>query len=176
MKNASNTEIPKFQVHYTSPDVVPTMIMQKMEGLFKQEIVRSRALSFKWIFMHVLDRYNHLMFFPFRNRALEEFNLLRPRTSFFVFIQIAGLTILWIIAVFLTGAVQGDGLSIGAGFGYGVIVALLASGLVYLFTHYFYKLFLMDVRRAFDVGRELQMKRHADNEIEEYSPRGGKDD
>ena len=133
--------------------------MTKMENLFKQEIVRSRTLSFKWIFMHALDRYNHLVFYPFRNRALEDFNLLRPRTSFFVFIQIAGLTILWIIAVFITGAVQGSGLTVGEGFGYGVLVALLSSGVVYAFTHYFYKLYLTDIRKAFDVGRQLQLER-----------------
>jgi hypothetical protein len=104
MKNATNLKIPLFQLHYRNPELVPTQLYEKMEGLFQQEIIRSRALSFRWIFMHALDRYNHLMHFPFRRKALDDFNLLRPKASYYSFVNIAGLVILWIVAVFLAGA------------------------------------------------------------------------
>jgi hypothetical protein len=159
-----------FALNYKSEEIVPTPLYHKMEGLFQQEIIRSRALSFRWIFRHALDRYNHLVYFPFRKTSLEEFNLLRPKTTYFSFINVSGIIILWIVSVFIAGATQGGGLTIGSGFGLGVLVALLTSLIVTIYTHFFFSLYKTNIRRSFEAGRQYMLEAQKDSELEEYKP------
>jgi hypothetical protein len=61
-------------------------------------------------------------------------------------------------------------MTIGQGFGLAFLVALITSCLVSLFTYFFFKLYLHNVRRAFESGREYQLENQKDMDIQEYSP------
>jgi hypothetical protein len=107
-------------------DQIQTPLFRKMEKLFKHEVRRGRNLNAVNIFRYLMYRYNYLVFYRWRNRDLEELSLLRPNDAFLGFINVIGFLVVWFISIFLCSASNTD-VSIGSGFGLGIVAALLGS-------------------------------------------------
>ena len=77
----------------------------RMEEVFKGEIVKSRSPVFSYIFGWYMAKYNFIVYYPFRNRALSEIDLLKPKPSFFAMLSITSLCVAWICSILLVSLI-----------------------------------------------------------------------
>jgi hypothetical protein len=74
----------------------------RMEAYYKNEIKRSRSLVYWNIVKAYIEKYDHVVYYPFRNKVAENYNLLKPKGSFFTLILAISLSSVWMLTVFLT--------------------------------------------------------------------------
>ena len=53
-----------------------------------------------------MAKYNHISYYPFRNRTLERYDLLKPKSTFFNLLLISSLCIVWMSTIFLSSILQ----------------------------------------------------------------------
>jgi hypothetical protein len=73
-----------------------------MEIVFKNEIKKSRSLEFINVIGALMAKYNHIIYYPFRDRTFEKYDLLKPKSTFFVLLVVTSLCIVWMITIFLS--------------------------------------------------------------------------
>ena len=74
----------------------------RVEQVFKNEIKKSRSLVYSNIYAFLMSKYNHLAFYPFRNRDTEKYDLLKPKSTFFNLLTISGIATVWMVAIFIS--------------------------------------------------------------------------
>lgn len=77
-----------------------------MEQVFKVEVRKSRSASYYYIFGAMLEKYDHLIYYPFRNRTVDKIDLLKPKSTFYVMLVVCSLTVCWISTVLLLSSLQ----------------------------------------------------------------------
>jgi hypothetical protein len=105
------------------------------------------------VFKTVLENYNHILMWPFTRRRYSPYNLLKPITRFYHFLNTGGVFVCWFVGVFLIGVVltdEDDGeISAGLIVGLAFVTAIIASPLIILSTHLIRKLYIKNVRTTF---------------------------
>jgi len=72
-----------------------------MERIYKNEIKKSRSADLFNIWGAYLKKYDHLVYYPFRNRRSDRLDLLKPKSTFYVMLVVCSLCICWISSVIL---------------------------------------------------------------------------
>ena len=115
--------------------------------------------------MAVLQKYNHLLFFPFRKRSsLEsELNLLRPRSAFFNLLNVVGAFAIWLLVVFVVGVAQNSLREASYGTYIGIAIALAFAGALFIVgaTEIFYRLYEGTVKSCVERSLEEAKEEHA---------------
>lgn len=74
----------------------------RMEAFFKNECKRARSLKYWNIVKTYIEKYDHLVYWPFEDKIKENYDLLKPKGSFFTLILVVTLATVWMLTVFLT--------------------------------------------------------------------------
>ena len=74
----------------------------KMEVVFKNEVMRSRSLEYFNIVGSYMAKYNHLIYYPFRDKIFEKYDLLKPKSTFFNLLIVSTVCVCWMITIFLS--------------------------------------------------------------------------
>jgi hypothetical protein len=120
--------------------------------------------------MYVLSKYNYLFFFPIRTAkkfggskdiAIDDHNILRPKPTFYHMINITGLFVIWVLAIFICGIYQSTAttLTSGGAIGFAFFVAILASAAVCGVTKLMYKMYEDNLKRAIEGYYEDQERK-----------------
>jgi len=78
----------------------------RLERIYKNEVKKSRSLHFCTIFKAYLAKYNHLIYYPFRNRVIEKYDLLKPKATFFNLLAVVAVCVCWMISIFFSTILQ----------------------------------------------------------------------
>lgn len=82
-------------------EVLDNPQFKAMEKVFKDEIKKSRSASLYHIMAAYMAKYDHLVYYPFRNRVADKIDLLKPKSTFYVMLVICSLCICWISTILL---------------------------------------------------------------------------
>lgn len=132
------------------------------------------------IFRNLVAKYDHIVFYPFREKALEKYDLLKPKTTFYTLLFICSCCIAWMTTIFLTALLQStysDVTLIPAGtfVGLTVAIAVIASLLNLVATNRLFRIYLFNVKNAFKVDYGL---RFADlgQALRDYEPENSEEE
>lgn len=78
----------------------------RMEDALIEEVRKSRSPYYWNVLACYLQKYDHLVYYPFRNRTLDRIELLRPKPTFFAMLDIASVCISWIATVLMVSLIQ----------------------------------------------------------------------
>lgn len=103
-----------------------------METFFKNEVKKARSLQYFNIFRQYMAKYDHLVYYPFRSKLKESYDLLKPKGSFFTLILTVTLATVWMLTVFITfilssGSSNISEMSIGSFVGVAIAIAIMAA-------------------------------------------------
>lgn len=133
-----------------------------MEGIFKNQIKKSRSLVFKNILRSYMATYDHIVFFPFRNKIEDEYDLLRPKIQFYNMLILTSCIISWMVTIFLSSILSQTYsdialIEVGVFVGITVAIALISSLLNVIAINRLYALYILNVKGAFkvDYGHEF---------------------
>ena len=98
----------------------------------------------------LFERYNHLLYLPFRRPAVEKLLLLRPTKEFYFLLYAKNLAVVWILAVFIAGLhyARGSSMSLSNAFAFSFLVAVLGSAVVVPTTRLLFSHYLAKIREA----------------------------
>jgi len=127
-----------------------------METVFKNEIKKSRSLHFSTIFGQYMAKYNHLLHYPFRDRALDKCDLLKPKATFYFLAVVCAVSTVWMVAIFATGILESatDGVSsiaFGVYAGVTLCIALVSTGIILVAINRLFRLYEISIKNAFKV-------------------------
>ena len=78
---------------------------RQWEALFKNEVRKARSLLFWNIFTSMMAKYNHLVYYSFRDRTKDKYDLLKPKMTFYSLLVITSCCISWMSTIFVTAAI-----------------------------------------------------------------------
>lgn len=77
----------------------------KMEEALINEVKRSKSPYLHNIFRYYMSKYDHVVYYPFRNRTLDKIELLRPKPTFYGMLAVASICISWISTILLVSLI-----------------------------------------------------------------------
>lgn len=118
-----------------------------------------------------MAKYNHLLYYPFRNRSLERYDLLKPKSTFFNLLVISSLCIVWMVTIFLSTILQYvytdvTSVDLVVFILLTVAIAVLSSLLNTFVINRLFRLYVVNVKNAFKVDYGHQFK-PVGHEVEE---------
>ena len=75
---------------------------KQLENIYENEIKKSRSLQYWMIAKNLIAKYDHMAFYPFRDKVLEQYDLLKPKTSFYTLLVICTCCVAWMTTIFLS--------------------------------------------------------------------------
>ena len=81
----------------------PKDFFPRAERVYQYEVKRSKNFNIINVLALLFERYNHLLYLPFRRLAVEKLLLLRPTKEFYFLLYAKNLAVVWILAVFIAG-------------------------------------------------------------------------
>ncbi len=113
------------------------------------------------ILRNLVAKYDHLVFYPFREKALEKYDLLKPKTSFYTLLFISTCCIAWMTTIFLTAILQSTYsnvtlIPISTFFGLTIAIAIISSILNLISTNRLFRIYLYNVKNAFKIDYGLK--------------------
>jgi hypothetical protein len=122
-----------------------------------------------------MSRYDHLVFFPFRNRVEEFYNLLRPKLSFYNMLILTSCTISWMVTIFLASILSAtynniSTVDLGVFIGVTIVIALISSILNWIAINRLHDLYVVNIKGAFKVYYDHEFVPHDEQHIQEYIP------
>lgn len=128
-------------------------------------------------------KYDHLIYYPFRNRTLDKVDLLKPKSTFFITLIFTSITISWVTTVLVISFVQLSVEDIDklTFFDYGIFtlgVACISSILSMLAINRLFRMYTLSIKSAFKVdyghnylkieqGGMIEYEPEDDDELEE---------
>jgi len=145
-----------------------------MEAFFKNECKKARSLRYWNIVRSFIEKYDHLVHLPFRDRVKDNYNLLKPKGSFFTLILVMTLATVWMLTVFLTFILQSStdnvaSLPMANYVGIAIGIAIVASIINFFTIKALFKLYVKNIRHAFKVHYDSEYA-NVDQNMKEYSP------
>lgn len=86
---------------YRTPKPLPPAF-STIEGIYKNEIKKSRSLQYWMLVRNLVAKYDYLLYYPFRDKLLEQYDLLKPKTTFYTLLVVCSCCIAWMTTIFLT--------------------------------------------------------------------------
>lgn len=108
------------------------------------------------IVRNLIAKYDHLLYFPFRDRVLEKYDLLKPKTTFYTLLFICTCCIAWMTTIFLTAILQSSYsnislIPVGTFVGLTIAIAIISSFLNLIATNRLFRIYLLNLKNAFKV-------------------------
>lgn len=115
-----------------------------------------------------------MVYLPFKDRIKANYDLLKPKGTFFTLILVMTLAVVWMLTVFLVFILQSiandiSNLPIVLYIGIAIIVAVLASIINFFLIEALFKLYVKNIRHAFKVQYDSEYAGIEKN-LKEYSP------
>lgn len=128
----------------------------QMELVFKNEVMRSRSLEYFNIVSTYMAKYNHLIYYPFRDRIFEKYDLLKPRSTFFNLLFVSTLCVCWMITILLSALLQNfftdiSSVSTSTFVALAIGVAILSTLINLIIINRLFSLYLITIKNAFKV-------------------------
>lgn len=163
------------EYNYKPPSALNSEIYDEMEAIFKNQIKKSRSLNFNNILRSYMASYDHIVFFPFRNRVEEYYDLLRPKLSFYNMLILTSCTIAWMVTVFLASLLSATysniaTIQMGVFIGVTIVIAMISSILNWVAINRLLDMYVMNVKGAFKVYYDHTFVPHGEGEQLEYIP------
>jgi hypothetical protein len=122
-----------------------------------------------------MARYDHLVFFPFRNRVEEFYDLLRPKLSFYNMLILTSCTISWMVTIFLASLMSATysdiaKIEIGTFIGVTIAISIVSSILNWIAINRLHDLYVVNIKGAFKVYYDSEFVAHGDQDQIEYQP------
>jgi hypothetical protein len=96
-----NTQV-KDLANETPKPTLKNPAFTKIEAIYKNEIKKSRSLQYWMIVRNLIAKYDHIVYYPFRDKIMEQYDLLKPKTTFYTLLVICTCCIAWMTTIFLT--------------------------------------------------------------------------
>lgn len=131
-----------------------TKIFNKIETIFKNEIVKSRSLFFWSIFRGFMNKYNHMGYYFFRDKLSDHYDLLKPTISFYNLLNILAVATVWMITIFISTILQHNyadisQIPVGTFVGLVIVIGLISSAFIILVTNRLFKMYNVTIKGAF---------------------------
>lgn len=158
---------------YHTPKPLPHAFTT-IEGIYKNEIKKSRSLQYWMLVRNLIAKYDHLLYYPFRDKLLEQYDLLKPKTTFYTLLVITSCCIAWMITIFLTAILQSSYSNVtlipnGVFAGLTVAIAIISSLMNLIPTNRLFSVYLLNVKNAFKVDYGVKYL-NVDEGLKEYEP------
>jgi len=126
-----NIQVKKFNYDHRE-EIRQSPAFKKMETIFKNEIKKSRSLKFSNVLWAYIAKYNHIIYYPFRDRISDKVDLLKPKSTFFNLIVITALCVVWMTTIFISAILQSAYINVsaipaGTFVGFTVLIAFTSS-------------------------------------------------
>ena len=146
----------------------------KLEVCFKNEIRKSRSLQFGNILKSYMHKYDHVLYYAFRDRTTDKYDLLKPKTTFYTLLVVTSCCISWMITIFLSAILQSmysnvQTIPLSMFIGVTVGVAVLSSVFNLVCINRLFRIYVLNVKGAFKVDYGHQYV-HIDQGLQEYEP------
>ena len=79
---------------------------EKLEAIFKNEVKKSRSLEYVTLVGAYMSKYNHIIYYPFRDKITEKYDLLKPKSTFFNLLVVSSMCVTWMITIFISSLLQ----------------------------------------------------------------------
>ncbi|CAI2369509.1 unnamed protein product [Moneuplotes crassus] len=128
---------------------------QEVIKILKSMADKGRSAKFCDILRLVMEKYNHLLMWPFtRKSEYKKYDLLRPLSRFYNLLNITGLLIIWTVVVFLVAATYTyqtsiDKMSLTSLLLIIFLVPLLCSPIIIICIHLFYRIYMDTIKKVF---------------------------
>jgi hypothetical protein len=122
-----------------------------------------------------MSRYDHLVFFPFRNRVEEFYDLLRPKLSFYNMLVLTSCTISWMVTIFLASLLSATysniaTIELGVFIAVTIAISLISSILNWASINRLHNLYIINIKGAFKVYYNSEFVTHGEQDQQEYQP------
>jgi len=127
-----------------------------MEQVYKNEIKKSRSLHFGNIFKSYIAKYDHVIYYPFRDKIAEQYDLLKPKTTFYTLLVICTCCVAWMTTIFLSSILESAYSNVtliptSTFVGLTVAIAIISSLLNIIATNRLFRIYLINIKSAFKV-------------------------
>ena len=142
---------------------------------------KGRSSRFQDILRIVLEKYNHVIIWPFtRNAIYKKYDLLRPLSRFYHLLNITGVMLIWVMVVFFISIFYAYTAQVQLALVLALCI-LLASPCIMVFIHVYYRVYINNIKNVFSKGykSDKYMKLDSpvkDNSIERAMPVGDSDE
>lgn len=126
------------------------------------------------IVKNLIAKYDHIIYFPFRDRLLEQYDLLKPKTSFYTLLVICTCCVAWMTTIFLSAILQNvytniSTVPLSTFIGLTVAIAIISALLNIIATNCLFRIYLLTLKGAFRVDYGHQYK-EVESAMKEYQP------
>ena len=103
-----------------------------------------------------MAKYNHLIYYPFRDRISDKIDLLKPKGNFFNLIVITSLCVVWMCTIFLSAILEftySDVTKLGfmTFVGLTIAIAVIATLVNMVAINRLFRLYTINIKNAFKV-------------------------
>jgi hypothetical protein len=105
---------------------------------------------------NLIAKYDHILYYPFRDKMTEQYDLLKPKTTFYVLLVITTCCIAWMTTIFLSAILQSSYsdvtlIPLGTFVGITIAISIISSILNLIATNRLFRIYLINVKGAFKV-------------------------
>ena len=142
-------------------DASKTEMYNKLEKVYKREVIKRKNFYFKNIFFLMIERFHHLFYLAWRHKILDKLILLRPPTSFYYMTYLANLIFLWSISILIVSVQNTNDTTVSAtqAVGWSIIVAFSGSLVTFIVTYFAHRYYAKEVKRVFYKEMEEEQDR-----------------
>ena len=145
-----------------------------METIYKNEIKKSRSLQYCLILKNLISKYDHIIFYPFRDKVLEQYDLLKPKTSFYTLLVVCTCCIAWMTTIFLSAILQSSYsdvtlIPLSTFIGLTIAISIISAILNVIATNRLFRIYLITVKGAFKIDYGLKFQ-SAHQGLKEFEP------
>lgn len=145
------------------------------EELLINEVRRSRSPYFLNLFACYMQKYDHMVYYLFRNRTLDKIELLRPKPTFFAMLGVATLCISWICTILLVSLLQQlyTDITKVSLMMYGLftfLITIFTTGFSLLAINRFFRLYELNIKNAFKIDYGKKFIKLRDGGMNDYEP------
>ena len=104
----------------------------------------------------MLAKYDHLVYYPFRDNLSDTYNLLKPKTTFYALLIVCTACIAWMATIFLSAILQNvysdiTTVQLVVFIVLTVAIAIISSLLNMFATNRLFRVYLLNMKAAFKV-------------------------
>lgn len=126
------------------------------------------------IVKNLVAKYDHIIYYPFRDKLLEQYDLLKPKTSFYTLLVICTCCVAWMTTIFLSAILQNvysniSTVPLGTFIGLTVAIAIISAFLNIVATNRLFRIYLLTLKSAFRVDYGHQYKQ-VEAAMREFQP------
>lgn len=118
--------------------------------------MKSRSLEYFNIVSSYMSKYNHLIYYPFRDKIFEKYDLLKPKSTFFILLFISTVCVCWMITIFLSSVLQNkysdiSKVSVSMFIALTLAIAVISTLINLIIINRLFRLYTITIKNAFKV-------------------------